>query len=333
MTTPPSPAPGVLPLRRLGRSPVEVTELSFGGAAIGNLFTEVSEDDARATVDQAWAGGIRTFDTAPHYGLGLSERRLGAALRDRPRDEYVISTKVGRLLAAVAPGERGRPDGEGFAVTSNVARRFDFSADGVRRSLAASLERLGLDRVDIALIHDPDDHGEQAFRAAYPALERLRAEGAVRAIGAGMNQSRMLARFVRDTDVDVVLVAGRYTLLDQSAADDLLPAATARGVSVIAGGVFNSGVLARPSAGATYEYTTAPDALISRARALESACARFGVPLRAAAARFPLTCPAVASVLIGARSPAEIADAISLRALDIPGKLWAVLPNGSGPWR
>jgi D-threo-aldose 1-dehydrogenase len=322
--------PGALPLRRLGRSPVLVTELSFGGAAIGNLFSEVSEDDARAAVDEAWAGGIRAFDTAPHYGLGLSERRLGAALRERPRDQYVISTKVGRLLEAgppPGPGGHAPPDAEGFAVSGDVVRRFDFSADGVRRSLAASLERLGLDRVDIALIHDPDDHGEQAFREAYPALERLRAEGVVRAIGAGMNQSRMLTRFVRDTDVDVVLVAGRYTLLDRSAADDLLPAAADRGVSVIAGGVFNSGVLARPSAGATYEYTAAPDSLISRARALESACAAFGVPLRAAAARYPLTCPAVASVLIGARSAAEIADAIRLRALDIPDRLWEVLAS------
>jgi D-threo-aldose 1-dehydrogenase len=338
VSTESSLVPDALPLRRLGRSPVLVTELSFGGAALGNLFAEVSDDDARAAIDEAWAGGIRTFDTAPHYGLGLSERRLGAALRERPRDEYVISTKVGRLLEArppAGPGDHAAPDPEGFAVSGDVVRRFDFSADGVRRSLEASLERLGLDRVDVALIHDPDDHGEQAFREAYPALERLRAEGVVRAIGAGMNQSQMLTRFARDTDVDVVLVAGRYTLLDRSAEDDLLPAAADRGVSVIAGGVFNSGVLASPSPGATYEYTTAPDSLISRARALESACAAFGVPLRAAAARYPLTCPAVASVLIGARSAAEIADAIRLRALDIPGRLWEVLQNGngSGPWR
>jgi D-threo-aldose 1-dehydrogenase len=313
-----------LPSRRLGRSAVRVTELAFGGAAIAGMYSEVREEDAAAAVDAAWAGGIRTFDTAPHYGLGLSERRLGAALRHRPRDEYVLSTKVGRLLEPAPGGPVGR-DTEGFAIPASYVRRFDFSADGVRRSLEESLERLGLDRVDIALIHDPDDHGEQAFREAYPALERLRAEGTVRAIGVGMNQAAMLTRFVTDTDVDVVLVAGRYTLLDKSAGRELLPAARRRGVSVIAGGVFNSGVLAVPAAGATYDYHAAPDELIARARRLAEVCAEFGVPLRAAAARFPLTHPAVASVLIGVRSAAEADDALRLRAVDIPGTLWDAL--------
>jgi D-threo-aldose 1-dehydrogenase len=314
-----------LPTRRLGRSPVRVTELSFGGAAIGNLFTEVTDADARAAIDAAWDGGIRAFDTAPHYGLGLSERRLGDALRHRPRDAYVISTKVGRLLepadAAATPGR----DTEGFAVPARYVRRFDFSAGGVRRSLEASLRRLGLDRVDIALIHDPDDHGEQAFREAYPALEKMRAEGMVRAIGVGMNEVAMLTRFVTDTDIDVVLEAGRYTLLDRSAAGALLPTAMRRGVSVIAGGVFNSGLLAAPRPGSTYDYTAAPDELVARAIRLEEICARFGVPLRAAAVRFPLAHPAVASVLIGARSAAEVTDAIRLRALDIPAALWDTL--------
>jgi D-threo-aldose 1-dehydrogenase len=319
------PARGVLPSRRLGRSPVLVTELSFGAAPIGSLFTEVSEQDAHAAVDAAWAGGIRTFDTAPHYGLGMSERRLGDALRQRPRDEYVLCTKVGRLLEPVGPASPGDRDPEGFDVPARYVRRLDYSADGVRRSLAESLGRLGLDRVDIALIHDPDDHGEQAFREAYPALEELRAAGTVRAIGVGMNQAEMLTRFVTDTDVDVVLIAGRYTLLDQAAGRELLPAARRRGVSVIAGGVFNSGVLAAPVAGATYEYRPAPPELIARARRLAETCARFGVPLRAAAARFPLTHPAVASVLIGARSAAEVADALALRALDIPAALWESL--------
>ena len=367
---PPGPRPSAplapLALRRLGRSPVRVTELSFGGAAIGNLFAEVSEQDARAAVDAAWDGGIRTFDTAPHYGLGLSERRLGDALRHRPRDEYVICTKVGRLLDPAPPADSqpgpglagsgppgngqavsglaggtasdgpvigGAPgsDPEGFAVSARYVRRFDFSADGVTRSLEASLARLGLDRVDIALIHDPDDHAEQAFREAYPALEKLRAAGVVRAIGAGMNQAEMLTRFVTDTDVDVVLVAGRYTLLDQSAAAELLPAALRRGVSVIAGGVFNSGVLAAPDEGATYDYQAAPAELIERARRLQEACARFGVPLRAAAARFPLTHPAVASVLIGARNAAEITDAVQLRAVDIPAALWDAVAEEGQP--
>ena len=317
-----------LPLRPLGRSGVAVTEISFGGAAIGNLFTAVSDDDARAAVDAAWDGGIRYFDTAPHYGLGLSERRLGSALGDRPRGDYVISTKVGRLLEtapSTGPTAGGGRDPEGFDVPSGLVRRFDYSADGVRRSLEASLGRLGLDRVDIALIHDPDAHGEQALREAYPALERLRAEGVVRAIGVGMNQTEMLTRFVRETDIDVVLVAGRYTLLDRTAADTLLPAALERGVSVIAAGVFNSGVLAAPTPDATYDYAAAPGSLISRALRLQEICAEAGVPLRAAAARFPLAHPAVASVLIGARNAAEVTDAITLRGLDIPPELWESL--------
>jgi D-threo-aldose 1-dehydrogenase len=312
-----------LPMRRLGRSQLQVTELSLGGAAIGNLFTAVDEEAARATVDAAWNGGIRSFDTAPHYGLGLSERRLGDALRCRPRDEYVISTKVGRLLQPVPP-PHGR-DPQGFAVPAAQVRAFDFSADGVRRSLEASLGRLGLDRIDIALIHDPDDHGEQALREAYPALERLRAEGVVRAIGVGMNQAGLLTRFVTDTDIDVVLIAGRLTLLDQSAADSLLPLALERDVAVLAGGVFNSGLLAAPAAGARFDYQPAPAELVRRAREIEALCGQFGVPLRAAAARFPLRHPAVASVLIGARSAAEIRDAITLRALDIPAALWDAL--------
>ena len=311
--------------RQLGKSRLRITELAFGGAPIGNLFTAVDDAAAAETIDAAWTGGIRTFDTAPHYGLGLSERRLGAALARRPRSEYVISTKVGRLLEDAPLGH----DPEGFAVAARARRVFDFSADGVRRSLEGSLDRLGLDRVDIALIHDPDDHGEQALREAYPALEQLRAEGCVQAIGVGMNQTTMLNRFVTDTDVDVVLVAGRYSLLDQSAAVSLLPTALERGVGVIVGGVFNSGLLAAPAAGATYDYKAAPDALIARAQDLAALCARFGVPLRAAAARFPLRHSAVASVLIGARSAAEITDAIDLRVTEIPAELWTALAESA----
>jgi len=314
-----------LALHRLGRSGVSVTELSLGGAALGNLFTEVDDAAARAAVETAWDAGIRLFDTAPHYGLGLSERRLGDALRDRPRTEYVICTKVGRLLQPAAPPFRR--DTEGFAVPASQVRVFDFSANGVRRSLEASLRRLGMDRVDIVLLHDPDDHGEQALREAYPALERLRADGTVAAIGVGMNQVRMLTRFVTDTDVDVVLVAGRYTLLDQSAAQALLPAAQQRGIAVLVGGVFNSGLLAAPAASARFDYRQASAQLVTRARRLQATCERFGVPLRAAAARFPLRHPAVASVLVGARSAEEVSDAVALRALDIPAALWDALAD------
>jgi D-threo-aldose 1-dehydrogenase len=210
-------------VNRLGRSAVEVSALSFGAAAIGNLYTEVGEEQAHEAVEAAWQRGIRYFDTAPHYGLGLSERRLGAALREHPRDRYTVSTKVGRRLEP--SGSAGDDLASGFAVPATHRRVWDFTADGIRRTLEASLERLGLDRVDVVYLHDPDDHAEAAFREGYPALEKLRSEGLVGAIGAGMNQAEMLTRFVRDTDVDVVLCAGRYTLLDQSALTDLLPAA------------------------------------------------------------------------------------------------------------
>lgn len=252
---------GSMRRNRLGSSAVEVTELSFGAAAIGNLFTAVEPERAAAAVAAAWDEGVRYFDTAPHYGLGLSERRLGEALRDRPRDAYVLSTKVGRVLdplPADATGRGGDGLSEGFAVPATHRRRWDFSADGVRRSIEDSLERLGLDRIDIVYLHDPDDHAETAFHEAYPELEKLRAQGVVGAIGAGMNQTAMLTRFLRDTDVDVVLCAGRYTLLDQSALNGLLPEAAARGRSVVVGGVFNSGLLADPRPGATYDYTAAP---------------------------------------------------------------------------
>ncbi|MEE1746434.1 MULTISPECIES: aldo/keto reductase [unclassified Streptomyces] len=310
---------------RLGSSAVEVTELSFGAAAIGNLFTAVEPERAAAAVAAAWDEGVRYFDTAPHYGLGLSERRLGESLRHRPRDAYVLSTKVGRVLdplPADATGRGGDGLSEGFAVPATHRRRWDFSADGVRRSIEDSLERLGLDRIDIAYLHDPDDHAETAFHEAYPELEKLRAQGVVGAIGAGMNQTAMLTRFLRDTDVDVVLCAGRYTLLDQSALNGLLPEAAARGRSVVVGGVFNSGLLADPRPGATYDYTAAPLSLLDRALRIKAVTEGHGVPLRAAALHYPLAHPAVAGVLVGTRSPDEVRDAAALLRREIPDELW-----------
>ncbi|MEV2252741.1 aldo/keto reductase [Streptomyces sp. NPDC050147] len=306
---------------RIGPGGVEVTELSFGAAGLGNLYTPITDEDAAAAIDAAWDAGIRYFDTAPHYGIGLSERRLGEALRARPRHTYALSTKAGRLLEAV-----DRPVGDdlahGFAVPATHRRVWDFSADGIRRSLEASLTRLGLDRVDIVYLHDPDDHAEQAFREGYPALERLRSEGVVGAIGAGMNQTAMLTRFVRDTDVDAVLCAGRYTLLDQSALAELLPAAQERGKAVVIGGVFNSGLLADPKPGATYDYTTAPRALVDRACHLKALAERHGTTVRAAALAFPLAHPAVSTVLVGARSPHEVRDAARQFAAAVPAGFW-----------
>lgn len=315
---------GAVRRNRLGNSAVEITALSFGAAAIGNLYSAVEPERAAATVDAAWDAGIRYFDTAPHYGLGLSERRLGEALRRRPRDAYTLSTKVGRVLDPLPAGEAAASEGlsEGFAVRATHRRRWDFSAAGVRRSIEDSLDRLGLDRIDIAYLHDPDHHAEAAFREGYPELERLRAEGVVGAIGAGMNQTAMLTRFVLDTDVDVVLCAGRHTLLDQSALTDLLPAAAARGRSVVVGGVFNSGLLADPRPSATYDYATAPLNLLDRALHLKGVTEAHGVPLRAAALHYPLTHPAVAGVLVGTRSPDEVRDAAAQLNREIPDALW-----------
>jgi D-threo-aldose 1-dehydrogenase len=302
---------------------VPFAEWQLGCAALGNLFSEVSDEQAAATVAAAWSAGIRSFDTAPHYGLGLSERRLGAALRDLPRSGFTVSTKVGRLLEPVA-----EPSGDdmlhGFAVPADHRRVWDFSGDGVRRSLEASLERLGLDRVDTVYIHDPDDHEEQALTEAYPALAKLRDEGLVGAVGVGMNQSRIPLRFVRETDIDCVLLAGRYTLLDRSGTE-LLDACAERGVAVAIGGVFNSGLLVDPRPTATFDYETVHPDVLAKALYLKEICALHGVLLRAAALAFPRRHPAVKSVLIGARSPEEILDCLEQGTAVLPDGLWADL--------
>lgn len=300
----------------LGRTELRVTRLGLGGAPLGSMFRSVADADARDTIDTAWDLGVRAFDTAPLYGHGLSERRFGAALRDRPRREYVLATKVGRLLVP------GRDDDSIFADAPPLRPVFDFSHDGVLRSLAESLDRLGLDRVDVVHVHDPDDHGPEALAGAFPALRRLRDEGAVGAVGAGMNQTGLLTRFVREAGVDCVLLAGRYTLLEQGALDDLLPACTDEGVAVVAGGVFNSGLLADPHAGATYDYAPASGALVARAGRIGAVCARHGVPLRAAALQFPAAHPAVATVLTGARTAAEIEENAADFSVPIPPALW-----------
>ncbi|MEU7986940.1 aldo/keto reductase [Streptosporangium canum] len=304
---------------------LSVSEYGFGAAPIGNLFTAVGDDEARAAVDAAYDAGFRLFDTAPHYGLGLSERRLGAALAGRPRDSYTLSTKVGRLLVPAPTGGPAGRDDQGFDVPADLRRVWDFSRDGVRRSLEESLERLGLDAVDIVLIHDPDDHWEQAVSEAYPALAELRDQGVVKAVGVGMNQSEMLARFVRETGVDLVMLAGRHTLLDQSGEEELLPLCQERGVSVVAAGVFNSGLLATHDPSGTYDYAPAPAPLLARARRIAAVCESHGVTLPQAALAFPLRHPAVVSVVVGARSAAEVARNAALTARPVPEDLWAEL--------
>ncbi len=311
--------------RRLARD-VEVTELGFGAAQLGNLNRVTTDEVSTRAVDAAWDAGIRYFDTAPHYGLGLSERRLGAALRGRPREEYVLSTKVGRLLVD-DPDGADRLDDEGFVVPATARRRWDFSRDGVLRSLEGSLTRLGLDRVDVVYLHDPDDHWEQAATTGVAALVELRDQGVVRAIGAGMNQSAMLTRFVRECDVDVVMVAGRLSLLDRDAAAGLLPAAAERGVGVVAAGVYNSGLLARADVpdDASFDYGPAAPALVARARDLARACAAAGLELPDAAVRHPLRYDEVADVVVGMRTPEHVAASVRRWSVHVDDATWAAL--------
>jgi D-threo-aldose 1-dehydrogenase len=307
---------------------VALPRLGFGAAQLGNLASAVSDEEADAALEAAWAAGIRYFDTAPHYGLGLSERRLGRVLSTRPRDEFVVSTKVGRLLDPTPDrAAAGEIDDEGFATLATHRRRWDFSRDGILRSVEESLTRLGLDRIDVVYLHDPDDHWDAASTTGIAALAELRDQGVVRAIGAGMNQAGMLARFVRECDVDVVMVAGRYTLLDRSAIDELLPLALERGVAVVAAGVYNSGLLSREqvSDGARFDYQPAPEAELGTARALAALCRVHGVSLPAAAAQFPGRHPAVASVVIGMRTAPQVTETVERLSAPIPDSLWAEL--------
>ena len=300
--------------------------VGLGGAQMGNLYRAVDDDTARASFEAAWDGGVRYFDTAPHYGLGLSERRLGACLAGRPRDEYVLSAKVGRLLVP-SPETAGARDDQGFDVPAAYRRVWDFSRDGVLRSLESSLDRLGLDRIDLVYVHDPDDHWDQARREAFPALAELRAQGVIGGFGAGMNQSRLLTELVRDVEPDAVMVAGRYTLLEQPAARDLLPAALERNVGVMVAGVWNSGLLAvpRPARDATYNYAPAPPELIDRAHRLADVCEAHGVTLPEAAVAFPLRHPAVTAVVLGAATAAQVEQNLSRYRAEVPDGLWSDL--------
>lgn len=307
---------------RIGRTDVEVPRFGLGTAPLGGWPSAVEFDDGVATVQHAWDRGIRFFDTAPFYGFGSAERMLGEVLPTVPRDGCVISTKVGRVLEPQPASAALR---DFFKSADPNTPVFDFSYDGAMRSLESSLERLQLDRVDIVLIHDPDDHYDEALAGAYRALDALRGDGTIGAVGVGMNSSEPLARFARDADFDVFLLAGRYTLLEQHSMDDLLPAAAERGTSIIAGGVYNSGVLADPDAQARYDYADAPEDVVRRARALRDACAAFDVPLRAAAAQFPLAHPSVATVAIGSRTPSEVDDNVDMLAFDVPSELWSTL--------
>ncbi|MFZ4895425.1 aldo/keto reductase [Plantibacter sp. Mn2098] len=298
----------------MGRSDALVTSIGLGTAQLGDLYDTLDQDRSTALVDAAWQAGIRYFDTAPHYGVGLAERRLGVALAGRPRDEYTLSSKVGRLLV---------PDAHGDPV-----RQWDFSADGVRRSIDASLTRLGLDRIDIALIHDPEDHLEQAVGEAYPALERLREEGVIRAVGVGTGNMDVLSVFADRTDVDALMVAGRLTLLDHPALAGIVPVCEERGISILNAGIFNSGLLANehPDAASRYEYAAVPPELLARARSLASFAAAFGTTLPEAAMGFAALPSPVASLVIGADTPEQLLTNVrrAERRPDLDA-LWRVL--------
>ncbi len=299
----------------------------FGAASIGNLYRAVGDEEVLAVLEGAWDAGIRSFDTAPHYGLGLSERRLGAFLRTRDRDDYRLSTKVGRVLD---PRPEPRPADDmahGFAVPADTVRRFDPSRAGIERSLTDSLARLGLDRVDTLLLHDPDVYDlDRGLAEGLPALAALREQGVVDEIGVGVNSVEAAVRAVREGDLDVVMIAGRYTLLEQPAADELLPLCLERGVRVIAVGVFNSGLLASADpAGAHYDYGDVPAELIARTARLRAVCGRHGVPLPAAALQFPLRHPAVGQIAIGTARRSSLEQNVAFLRAEIPAALWADL--------
>lgn len=321
--------------RRLGRTAVEVTELGFGGASIGELFVRVSERDAQATIAAAWDAGIRYFDTAPWYGRGLSELRTGAGLRDHPRSDFAFSTKVGRTLR---PSVADDFDGSPWVGGCRNDVVFDYSYDGLMRSVEQSRLRLGITRFDLAVIHDLDRlyfdeatwdaHFRDLTTSGWRALDELRSSGQIGAIGAGINARGLITRFLDAIDVDAFLVAMPYTLLHQEVLEDEFPAAAARGVGFVIGAVFQSGILATGAIeGATYDYAPAPPEVMDRVRRIEAVCARHGVPLSAAALQFPLGHPSVAAVIPGAFHPDQVTRNVAAFGHPIPADLWAELKH------
>jgi D-threo-aldose 1-dehydrogenase len=320
---------GITPGRLADRG-VRTGRVALGCAQLGNLFGPISDSAATDIVAAAWNRDVRYFDTAPHYGLGLSERRLGAALAVHRRDEFVISTKVGRMLDP-NPSFAGEDDPGGFAVPARLVRRWDFSADGVRRSIDSSLARLNLNRIDLVLLHDPQEHladPGQAMREAYPTLERLRADGVIGAIGVGTKSSATLLRFVEDTDIDAIMLAGRYTLVNQEALTNLLPACTKRSIDVLNAGVFNSGILAsrRPVGGSVFDYGAATESLIQRVNGIADVCDGFGTTVPRIALQFAASHPAVRAIVIGADTAGQVDENMDLHESDrAPLELWRTL--------
>lgn len=324
--------------RRLGRSNLEVTEIGFGTAPLGDLYARLDDAIAIATVSAALQGGITLVDTSPHYGNGLAEHRCGTALRRVARESFVLSTKVGRWMnpRGSKPSAKGGTTSPGFAGGLPHAAAFDYSYDGTMRSLEQSMLRLGVDAIDVVLIHDVDvwthgrDHIEQRFseamEGAYRALAQLRADGAIKAIGVGLNEADMCARFARAGDFDAMLLAGRYSLLEQPALAEFLPLALEKKIGVMLGGVFNSGILATgPIAGARYNYRIAPPEIVARVERIEKVCRAHGIALADAALRFPLGHPAVSSIVLGAVRPEEVQRNLASLDVKIPNALWQAL--------
>lgn len=321
---------------RLGNGGLDLTELGFGTAPLGNLYRAITDDAARATLDAAWDGGVRYFDTAPLYGLGLSETRLNPFLRDKPRDDYVLSTKVGRLIQACAPEHRAGV-GKWFDVPTR-REQYDYTYDGVMRSFEHSFSRLGVDRIDILYVHDlcvfshgsqeaSDKRIEEFFGGrGYDAMLSLRDQGLVRAIGGGVNEWEVCQTLAERGDFDLFLLAGRYTLLEQSALDSFLPLCAARGIGIVTGGPYNSGILAtgaRP--GAFYNYDPAPQHILDRVNAIEAVCTDHGVRMVDAAFQFPLLHPTHVSVIPGGQGTEEMAGNLAAAQAEIPADLWADL--------
>ena len=325
-----------LPKRRIGKTKLEVTTLGLGGAPMGGFRATISDADAASLVDTAWQDGVRYYDTSPFYGYGRSELRMGAALRNRPRDEFVLSTKIGRILHPMKPGEKKAADFRENGLPG-FAPEFDYTYDGVMRSLEHSHHRLGMAKIDIALIHDVDfwtikdrDVLNHRFKtvmdSGYRALDELRKAGVICAIGVGINESDTSLRFIQAGDFDCMLLAGRYTLLEQGGLAEFLPECIKRNVSVILGGPYNSGILTggvKP--GATHDYVPAAQPLIDKAMKIEAVCKRHNVELGAAAMQFPLFHPAVAAVIPGALAVREVKENVARIGAKIPSDLWSEL--------
>ena len=301
------------------KSGLQIPEFGIGTSPFGGLFASVSESAVADVISTSMEMGLNYFDTAPHYGMGSAEVRLGRNINHLPRSSFVVSTKVGRLIV---PSEKADDPGWENS-TAAVERIFDFSAAGIERSLLESLERLKMESVEMIFIHDPDGAADQAISEAYPVLERLRAEGIVRTIGVGITSNEIPTRFINETDIDVVLIALKYTLLDQSAETELLPTALRKGVSVIAGGVFNSGILTNPKAGATFNYEPASPEVLARAQKIEKFFLDRGVSLAQAALQFPMQHPAISAILVGCRSADEVATNVALYNKEIGSHIWS----------